>query len=132
MIWRPTWRVTLLQQVELEREEVSARSDTWKRGTLWLQKHITEKEIVLRRRKGSENPGDLGTKHLDRVKMWTHVAVLGFEKRDGKSELSLKATLLLEPVQSVVGLARLTSCRFTFGDNRYRLRVDAQSLVPGC
>ena len=31
VIWRPTWQVTLLQQVELEREKVSARSDTWRR-----------------------------------------------------------------------------------------------------
>ena len=32
-------------------------------------------------------------KHLDQVKMWKHVAALGFEERDGKSELSLKAAL---------------------------------------
>ena len=61
--------------------------------TLWLQKHITEKEIVPRRRNGSENPSDLGTKHLDQATMWKHVAALGFEKRDGKSELSQRATL---------------------------------------
>ena len=33
--------------------------------TLWLQKHITETEILPKRTKGSENPSDLGTKHLD-------------------------------------------------------------------
>ena len=65
----------------------------WETRTLWLQKHITEKEILLRRQKGSENPIDLGTKHLDQATMWKHVAALGFEKRDGKSELSLRATL---------------------------------------
>ena len=54
--------------------------------TLWLQKHITEKEILLRR----ENPGDLGTKHLDQATMWKHVAALGSEARDSKSELSLR------------------------------------------
>ena len=61
--------------------------------TLWLQKHITEKEILLRRQKGSENPSDLGTKHLDQATMWKHVAALGNEERDGQSELSLRATL---------------------------------------
>ena len=35
--------------------------------TLWLQKHITEKEIVPRRGKCSENLSDLGTTHLDQA-----------------------------------------------------------------
>ena len=54
--------------------------------TLWLQRH-------LRRQKGSENTSDLGTKHLDQATMWKHVAACCFEKRDGKSELSLRAAL---------------------------------------
>ena len=37
--------------------------------TLWLQKHITEKEIILQRKKGPENPSDLGTKYLDQKTM---------------------------------------------------------------
>ena len=61
--------------------------------TLWLQKQVTEKEIQLRRKKGSENPSDLGTKHLDQTTMWKHVAALGFEARNGKSEMSWIATL---------------------------------------
>ena len=61
--------------------------------TPWLQKHITQKEITLRRKQGSENPSDLGTKHLDQATMWKHIPALGFEARDSKSELSLKATL---------------------------------------
>ena len=61
--------------------------------TLWLQKNITEKEILLRLQKASENPSDLGTTHLDQATMSKHVAALGFEKRDGKFELSLRATL---------------------------------------
>ena len=63
------------------------------RRTLWLQKHITEKEIILQRKKGSENPSDFGTKHRDQMTMWKHVAALGFEPRDRRSELSLSATL---------------------------------------
>ena len=61
--------------------------------TLWLLEHITEKEILLKRKKGSGNPSDLGTKHLDRATMWKHVAALAVEKRNGKSELSLRAML---------------------------------------
>ena len=41
--------------------------------TLWLQKHITEKEIMLQRKKGSENPSDLGTKYLGQMTMWKNV-----------------------------------------------------------
>ena len=85
--------MTLLPQVELEREEVSARSDTWRRERCGFRNTLLKKEIVLRRRKGSENPSDLGTKHLDQATMWKHVAALGFEKRDGKSQLSLKVAL---------------------------------------
>ena len=33
--------------------------------TLRLQKHVTEKDIIQQRKKGSENPSDLGTKYLD-------------------------------------------------------------------
>ena len=73
--------------------------------TLWLQKHITGKEILLTRQKGSENPSDLGTKHLDQAKMWKHVAALGFEKHDGKSELSLRATPQARAMYERGGLA---------------------------
>ena len=58
--------------------------------TLWLQKqHHRERDSAEK----AEGLGDLGTKHLDQATMWKHVAALGFEKRDGKSELSLRATL---------------------------------------
>ena len=86
VIWRPTWSSAA--------SGIGARRGVGKirhleKRTLWLQKHI----IVLRRRQGSENPSDLGTKHLDQATTWKHVAASGFEKRDGKSELGLKATL---------------------------------------
>ena len=61
--------------------------------TLWLQKHITEQEIILRQKKGSDNPADLGTKHLDQATMWKHTHALGFEAREGRSRLSLRAAL---------------------------------------
>ena len=79
--------MTNVQQMELEQEEVSARYDILIR-TLWLQKHITEKDNILQLKKRSENPSDLGANT-----MWKHVTALGFEPRHGKSELSLKATL---------------------------------------
>eukprot|EP00973_Karenia_brevis_P060709 8442818-Karenia_brevis.AAC.1 len=33
--------------------------------TIWLQRKLTEKELEICRRKGSENEAGLGTKHLD-------------------------------------------------------------------
>lgn len=41
--------------------------------SLWLQKHLTEKELVLSRLKGVDNPADLGTKHLNRATIEKHV-----------------------------------------------------------
>ena len=50
--------------------------------TLWFQTHINEKEIMLKRNKGSENPSDLGAKYLEQKTMWNHVTALNFEPRD--------------------------------------------------
>ena len=66
--------------------------------TLWLEKHITEKEIIRQRKKGSETPGDLGSKYHDQKTLWKHVTASGFEPRDGRSEVSLSGTLQLVPV----------------------------------
>ena len=49
--------------------------------TRWLQKHITGKEVTRRRKKGSENPSDPGTKYHDQTTMWKHVSALGYEAR---------------------------------------------------
>ena len=62
-------------------------------STLWLQNRITEGSLVLKRKPGSENPSDLGTKHLDRKTMRKHVATCGFIEVQGASDLALEATL---------------------------------------
>ena len=61
--------------------------------TLWLQRLITEKKVVLKRRPGKENEADIGTKHLDRKTLDKFLQSMGYVDADGVSPLSLKASL---------------------------------------
>ena len=59
--------------------------------TLWLQRLVTEKRVILKRIPGADLAADLGTKHLDAKTMLKHLTTLGFSYRSGKSALALKA-----------------------------------------
>lgn len=59
--------------------------------SLWLQKHLTEKELVPPRQKCVDNPADLGAKNRDTMEK--HVGNAGFSQKTGWSQLSLKAAL---------------------------------------
>ena len=61
--------------------------------TLWLQRHITERRIVLEREPGVSNPADLGTKHLDAGKVKEIITILGFVPREGASNSALQAAV---------------------------------------
>ena len=78
-IWVLTWEVTFWQRVELEQGGAWARYDTWRHERCG-SRNTSLREILLRRQKGSENPSDLGTKHLDQATLWEHVAALGFRE----------------------------------------------------
>ena len=60
-------------------------------GLLWLQEHVSRKAIEVFKTSGDSNPADLGTKHLPRAKMLTHMARCGLEFRAGAHKLALKA-----------------------------------------
>eukprot|EP00971_Amphidinium_carterae_P338220 6475462-Amphidinium_carterae.1 len=62
-------------------------------STLWLQRMVTLGRVELARQPGKFNTADLGTKHLDSKTMWQHLTALGFEAREGKSALALKASV---------------------------------------
>eukprot|EP00971_Amphidinium_carterae_P231303 4590081-Amphidinium_carterae.1 len=62
-------------------------------STLWLQGHITSGKIRLSRQPGSDNCADLGTKHVDAKTLQHHMSMLGYEFRDGRSQISLRAAL---------------------------------------
>ena len=61
--------------------------------TLWLQRHITEKKIILHRRPGNLNESDIGTKYLPRPALDAILGRLGFHDREGRPALALRASL---------------------------------------
>ena len=54
-------------------------------GYLWLQDVLTQKRLSVRKVKRSENPADLGTKHLNFDDTKKHLEFLGFGFQDGRS-----------------------------------------------
>ncbi|CAK0853831.1 unnamed protein product [Prorocentrum cordatum] len=66
--------------------------------TLWLQRHVTERRVILSKTLGKVNVADLGTKHLAQKELDEMLGLLGFLVAAGKSDLSLAvAGNLLEP-----------------------------------
>ena len=59
--------------------------------TLWLQQLVTEKRVKLLKVSGQVNTADLGTKFLDRSKLESLTALLGFCVRAGRSEIAKAA-----------------------------------------
>ena len=59
--------------------------------TLWLQGAVLDKTLDVRKEAGATNPADLMTKHLSAEDMRRRLDRLGFEVRQGRSKLYLKA-----------------------------------------
>ncbi|CAK0839184.1 unnamed protein product [Prorocentrum cordatum] len=65
---------------------------------LWLQRHVTERRVILSKALGKVNVADLGTKHLAQKELDEMLGLLGFYVATGKSGLTLAvAGNLLEP-----------------------------------
>ena len=60
--------------------------------TLWLQRLITGRLIVLRKAKGTELSTDLGTKHVERKDLEKNLRLLGFVTRLGGAHLRWAAS----------------------------------------
>ena len=56
---------------------------------LWLQERVGNKEVFLHKERGTENPADLPTKHVDSKTMWRCLTFMGFEARQGKRQMAL-------------------------------------------
>ncbi|CAK0877935.1 unnamed protein product [Prorocentrum cordatum] len=66
--------------------------------TLWLQRHVTKRRVILSKTLGKVNVADLGTKHLAQKELDEMLGLLGFFVAAGKSDPSLAvAGNLLEP-----------------------------------
>ncbi|CAK0865658.1 unnamed protein product, partial [Prorocentrum cordatum] len=65
---------------------------------LWLQRHVTERRVILSKTLGKVNVADLGTKHQAQKELDEMLGLLGFFVATGKSALSLAvAGNLLDP-----------------------------------
>ena len=53
---------------------------------LWLQDVLTQKRLTVRKVKGTDNPADLGTKHLKFDDIEKHLSTVGFSFRRGRSD----------------------------------------------
>ena len=59
--------------------------------SLWVQRHVQEGRIVLKKVGGDDNVADLGTKHLDGRRMWALLGAMGVKAATGRSALALRA-----------------------------------------
>ncbi len=59
--------------------------------SLWVQRYVQEGRLTLTKVPGEKNVADLGTKHLDRKRLWMLMGMMGLRSMTGRSELSLRA-----------------------------------------
>ena len=61
--------------------------------TLWVQKLVGDRKVILTKIPGTENCADLGTKHLDIKTITRCLLQCGYKFVEGRSSLAFKATL---------------------------------------
>ena len=61
--------------------------------SLWLQRAVHDKRVALDKVKGTVNPADVGTKHVDGATIRQMWATCGFALREGTSAKALKAAI---------------------------------------
>ena len=62
--------------------------------TLWLQRLVTSKEIVVKKLLGEKNPTDIGTKHMTAEKIARYLPWLSQERRSGIDSNTLQIQTL--------------------------------------
>jgi len=60
--------------------------------TLWLQQAVYEQRVAVCNVKGTANPADLGTKHVNEAPIESCWKTLGFKSESGRSARALKAS----------------------------------------
>ena len=61
--------------------------------TLWLQRLVTDRRIIIRKEDTKDLVSDIGTKHVDSHTLWKHLKTMGFHKVAGKSKMAFAAAI---------------------------------------
>ena len=59
-------------------------------GQLWVQEMAESEELTLKKIKGTENPADVGTKHLSRNKIDELISKISLQEVEGRADRSLR------------------------------------------
>ena len=57
--------------------------------TLWLQRHVTEKRVLLSKTLGTLSVADIGTKHLAAAELDKLLKMVGFRVATGHSDIAV-------------------------------------------
>ena len=57
-------------------------------GMLWIQQHCRSGKVDVKKVDGKSNPADIFTKAVPAEVMWGHMKAIGFESREGRSEVA--------------------------------------------
>ena len=70
--------------------------------TLWLQRHVTEKRVLLSKTLGTLNVADIGTKHLAAAELDKLLQMMGFRVATGRSDtaVGIAGDYTLEPARA--------------------------------
>ena len=63
-------------------------------GMLWVQQNQREGAIEVQKVGTKSNPADIFTKHVPAEIVWKHLAVVGFESREGRAESAVEVVQL--------------------------------------
>ena len=59
-------------------------------GQLWVQEVAENEELRFQKVKGEQNPADINTKHLTRVRLDILLGLINLHDREGRAEESLE------------------------------------------
>ena len=57
---------------------------------LWIQENCRHGKVEVKKVAGKSNPADIFTKAVPAEVMWGHMRAMGFESREGRSEVAVE------------------------------------------
>ena len=64
-------------------------------GQLWVQELAENDEVKFRKVKGEENPADICTKHLTRIKVDLLLELISLRDREGRADMGLEVSMIM-------------------------------------